>query len=99
MATFAQPLDLFHTGNARSVGVYLLDTSQGLALHDCGPSSCIDALKRGLSERGYELGDVRHLLLSHIHLDHAGAAGTLVREHPALQVLSLIHISEPTRPY
>ncbi len=95
MATFAQPLDLFHAGNARSVGVYLLDTSQGLALHDCGPSSCIDALKRGLSERGYELGDVRHLLLSHIHLDHAGAAGTLVREHPALQV----HVSEIGAPH
>ena len=40
-------------------------------------------LKAGLAERGLELTDIRHLLLSHIHLDHAGAAGVLVREHPA----------------
>ena len=90
-----EPIDLVHAGNERTVGVYLLDTSQGLALFDCGPSSCIDALKQGLDERGHELGDLRHLLLSHIHLDHAGAAGTLVREHPALQV----HVSEVGAPH
>ncbi len=89
------PIDLFHAGNARTVGVYLLDTAGGLALHDCGPSSCLDALKAGLADRGHELQDVRHLLLSHIHLDHAGAAGTLVREHPELQV----HVSEVGAPH
>jgi glyoxylase-like metal-dependent hydrolase (beta-lactamase superfamily II) len=89
------PIDLHHAGNARTVGVYLLDTSGGLSLHDCGPSSCIDALKTGLAERGHELQDVKHLLLSHIHLDHAGAAGTLVREHPELQV----HVSEVGAPH
>ena len=91
----SQPIDLLHGGNERSIGVYLLDTSQGLALFDCGPTSCIDALKRGLAERGYELPDVRHLLLSHIHLDHAGAAGTLVREHADLHV----HVSEVGAPH
>jgi len=95
LAPSAQPIDLFHAGNKRTVGVYLLDTSQGLALHDCGPASCVEALKRGLSEQGHELGDVKHLLLSHIHLDHAGAAGTLVREHPELQV----HVSEIGAPH
>ena len=38
---------------------------------------------------------MRHLLLSHIHLDHAGAAGVLVREHPGLQV----HVSEIGAPH
>src|SRR5262245_18374640 len=52
-------------------------------------------LKAGLAERGLALADVRHLLLSHIHLDHAGAAGVLVREHPALQV----HVSEVGAPH
>lgn len=88
-------VDLHHGGNARTVGVYLLDTSGGLALHDCGPASCIGTLKAGLGERGHELGEVKHLLLSHIHLDHAGAAGTLVREHPELQV----HVSEIGAPH
>ena len=82
----AEPIDLHHAGAARTVGAYLLETSAGLALFDCGPSSCIPTLKAGLAERGHELGDVTQLLLSHIHLDHAGAAGSLVREHPALQV-------------
>lgn len=95
MVASAQPIDLFHAGAARSVGVYLLETPEGLALFDCGPASCIPALKTGLAEHGHELGDVRHLLLSHIHLDHAGAAGTLVREHPALQV----HVSEIGAPH
>jgi len=80
-----QPIDLVHAGAAKTVGVYLLETDAGVALFDCGPSSCIPALKRGLAERGLELGDVKQLLLSHIHLDHAGAAGSLVREHPQLQ--------------
>ena len=86
---------------ARTVGAYLLDTSEGLSLFDCGPSSCIPALKRGLAERGFELGDVRNLLLSHIHLDHAGAAGSLVREHPELQVwvseIGAPHLIDPSR--
>src|SRR5919204_671482 len=46
-------------------------------------------------ERVRDIHDVRHLLLSHIHLDHAGAAGALVREHPALQV----HVSEIGAPH
>ena len=75
-----EPIDLLHAGAARTVGVYLLDTSEGLSLFDCGPSSCIPALKDGSLERGVELGDLRNLLLSHIHLDHAGAAGSLARE-------------------
>src|SRR2546426_10118839 len=81
-----EPMDVRHQATERVIGVYLLDTSDGPALFDCGPSTCIGELKRGLAERGLELTDVAHLLLSHIHLDHAGAAGSLVREHPALQV-------------
>ena len=90
-----EPIDLLHGGAARSIGVYLVDSDDGLALFDCGPASCLDALEAGLAERGRELADVRHLLLSHIHLDHAGAAGTLVRRNPQLQV----HVSEIGAPH
>ena len=96
-----EPIDLVHGGAPRTIGVYLLDTSEGLSLFDCGPSSCIDALKAGLAERGVELRDVRNLLLSHIHLDHAGAAGSLVREHPELRVfvseVGAPHLADPSR--
>jgi len=88
-------LDLRHLGHERVIGSYLLETEDGLALQDCGPSTCVPELKARLAERGLELQDVRHLLLSHIHLDHAGAAGALVREHPGLQV----HVSEIGAPH
>ena len=77
------------------IGLYLIETSDGLALNDCGPSTDIPALEERLAERGLALTDLRHLLLSHIHLDHAGAAGTLVRKHPGLQV----HVSEIGAPH
>jgi glyoxylase-like metal-dependent hydrolase (beta-lactamase superfamily II) len=88
-------IDLHHQGVERSIGCYVLDTDDGPALFDCGPSTTIDALKEGLAADGLALTDLRHLLLSHIHLDHAGAAGVLVREHPALQV----HVSEIGAPH
>jgi len=84
------PLDLRHLGRERVIGCYLVETDDGLALQDCGPTTCVPELKARLAERGLELRDLRHLLLSHIHLDHAGATGVLVREHPELQV----HVSE-----
>ena len=85
-----EPLDLHYLGSPRTIGVYLVDTDDGLALFDCGPATAIAGLEQALGERGVSLADVRHLLLSHIHFDHAGAAGVLVREHPHLQV----HVSE-----
>lgn len=89
-----EPLDLQHQGE-RVIGVYLLEIEDGPALFDCGPSSTIPTLKARLAEHGLELTDLRHVLLSHIHLDHAGAAGSLVREHPGLQV----HVSEIGAPH
>ncbi len=91
----AEPIDLRHLGNERVIGCYLLDTEEGPALQDCGPATSVPELRRALGRRGLALGDVRHLLLSHIHLDHAGAAGTLVREHPGLTV----HVSEVGAPH
>src|SRR5919206_298280 len=96
-----EPIDLHHLGRERIIASYLLDTDDGPALFDCGPATTVDALKAGLADRGLALTDVRHLLLSHIHLDHAGAAGVLVREHPALQVhvspVGAPHLVDPSR--
>jgi glyoxylase-like metal-dependent hydrolase (beta-lactamase superfamily II) len=95
------PIDLLHLGRERVIGCYLLETEDGLALNDCGPATCVPALKAGLAGRGLKLRDLRHLLLSHIHLDHAGAAGVLVREHPELRVhvstIGAPHLVDPSR--
>jgi glyoxylase-like metal-dependent hydrolase (beta-lactamase superfamily II) len=95
------PIDLLHLGRERVIASYLLDTTDGPALLDCGPTTCVDALEAGLAARGLALTDVRHLLLTHIHLDHAGAAGVLVRKHPGLQVhvspIGAPHLVDPER--
>jgi glyoxylase-like metal-dependent hydrolase (beta-lactamase superfamily II) len=91
----AEVLDLLHCGDTRRIASYLVQTEDGLALFDCGPASCLPALHAALQARGVELSDVKHLLLSHIHLDHAGAAGSLVRQHPELTV----HVSEIGAPH
>jgi glyoxylase-like metal-dependent hydrolase (beta-lactamase superfamily II) len=88
-------IDLHFGGAEHAIGVYLVDTDDGLALFDCGPASTLVALEEGVRAHGAELADVRHLLLSHIHLDHAGGAGTLVRRNPELTVW----VSEVGRPH
>jgi glyoxylase-like metal-dependent hydrolase (beta-lactamase superfamily II) len=87
-------IDLRHLGRERVIASYLLAGDEP-ALVDCGPASCADALRAGLREQGLEVRDLRHLVLTHIHLDHAGAAGTLVREHPGL----VVHVSEIGAPH
>lgn len=94
-------LDLNFGERPHAIGVYVVETNDGLALFDCGPSSTVPALEAGLEAHGLALEDVRHLMLSHIHLDHAGAAGTLVRRHPALTVwvseVGAPHLVDPSR--
>ncbi len=100
MAT-PDPIDLLHLGRERVIASYLLDTEDGPALLDCGPATTVDALEAGLTDRGLALTDIRHLLLTHIHLDHAGAAGVLVRKNPKLQVhvspIGAPHLVDPER--
>jgi glyoxylase-like metal-dependent hydrolase (beta-lactamase superfamily II) len=91
-----------HFGSApHAIGVYLAETTDGLALFDCGPTSTLPALEAGLAAHGLALEDLRHLLLSHIHLDHAGAAGPIVRRHPGLTVwvseIGAPHLVDPSR--
>jgi glyoxylase-like metal-dependent hydrolase (beta-lactamase superfamily II) len=88
-------IDLLHLGEASVIGAYLLDTPDGPALHDCGPATTFEALVDGLAQHGVAPTDLRHLLLSHIHFDHAGAAGLLVRTNPQLTV----HVSEIGAPH
>src|SRR3954471_20476563 len=94
-------LDLNFGGSPHAVGVYVVDTDDGPALFDCGPTSTLPALEAGLATHGLRIEDISHLMLSHIHLDHAGAAGTLVRRHPGLTVwvseVGHPHLLDPSR--
>lgn len=93
-------IDLLHLGRPRTTAVYLLDGPEP-AIVDCGAAICIPGLEAGLAEHGLELADLGHVLLTHIHPDHAGAAGALVGKHPGLQVhvseVGAPHLVDPTR--
>ena len=94
-------VDLRFQGFELAIGTGVLETADGLALIDPGPTTCLGALKAGLAEAGFGLSDVRAILLSHIHLDHATASGTIVREVPEAKVyvhpIGAIHMIRPER--
>jgi glyoxylase-like metal-dependent hydrolase (beta-lactamase superfamily II) len=90
----AQLIDLEHLGRSRVIASYLLEGSEP-TLVDCGPTTCLGALEEGLERHGVRLEDLRHLVLTHIHLDHAGAAGEIVRRNPSVRV----HVSEIGAPH
>ena len=79
-------IDLQFLGSPKVIATALLTGSDGVTLIDPGPTSCLPALEAGLRERGLSLRDVRSVLLTHIHLDHAGVAGTIAERVPAARV-------------
>jgi len=79
-------LDTMWTGRPQAVACALLTSSGHHALIDPGPASTVDHLRHRLQEHGLAVVDLDAILLTHIHLDHAGATGALVRENPRLAV-------------
>jgi glyoxylase-like metal-dependent hydrolase (beta-lactamase superfamily II) len=79
-------LDLCWLGNSRSIASVLLRSGDVNILIDPGPSICLSTLHAQLASQGLTISDVQFILLTHIHLDHAGATGSLLVENPALRV-------------
>jgi glyoxylase-like metal-dependent hydrolase (beta-lactamase superfamily II) len=79
-------VDLNFLGAPEIIATVVLHGASGVALIDPGPSTTHNTLKAALQRKGIGIGDVRQILLTHIHLDHAGVTGTLVRENPAIDV-------------
>lgn len=94
-------VDLEYLGDPGHLGTCLIDTPEGLAVVDPGPSVTLPRLRQALRDLGATLQDVRIALLTHIHLDHAGAAGTLAAKVPALRVwvheAGAPHLADPSR--
>jgi len=94
-------VDLHFMGSPHVIATALLNGPDGLTLIDPGPTSCLPALEAGLRGHGLSLRDVRTLLLTHIHLDHAGAAGTIVQAHPHIDVFvherGAPHLVDPSK--
>jgi len=68
------------------IATAVLDGPSGVALIDPGPTSCLPTLRQALRDGGVAVRDIQAILLTHIHLDHAGATGTMARANPKLRV-------------
>lgn len=94
-------VDLRFLGQSNRIAAGVIETPAGVVVVDPGPSSCLPALRAGLAEIGAALRDLHGLFLTHIHLDHGGAAGTIVGEHPHVKVYvhgrGAPHLSDPSR--
>jgi glyoxylase-like metal-dependent hydrolase (beta-lactamase superfamily II) len=94
-------VDLEFLGYPGVIATAVLHGSSGVALIDPGPSTSLENLRAALRRMGIGLGDVHQLLLTHIHLDHAGAAGTIVKENPRVEVWvherGAPHLVDPTK--
>jgi glyoxylase-like metal-dependent hydrolase (beta-lactamase superfamily II) len=101
LAPSVRYIDLRFQGVSSVIATAVLDAPSGVALVDPGPASCLEALREGLEAMGIGVGDLAAVLLTHIHLDHAGATGSLVRENPRLSVYvherGAPHVVDPTR--
>jgi len=79
-------IDLTFLGEPGIIATALLHGPLGVALIDPGPSTTLPGLKKMLAAKGFALTDVRAILLTHIHLDHAGGTGTLLADCPHASV-------------
>ncbi len=85
--------------DAGSLAVYLFDGEEP-ALVDAGTAATADTIMAGMAECGVEPADLEHLVVSHIHADHSGAASALVEAAPDLDVyiheMTASHLADPT---
>ena len=79
-------LDLNFQGRSQAIAAYLIRSGGAVVLIESGPGSTLADLEAGLAVEGLSARDVTHVLLTHIHLDHAGAAGWLARQGAEIYV-------------
>lgn len=93
------PLDTFYLGIAETALAFVVRGDEGAVLVECGCAVAFDALRGQLAAHGLAPRDLRALFVTHVHLDHAGAAGHFAREgvpvfvHPR----GARHLVDPTR--
>src|SRR5690625_5011623 len=92
-------LDLNFLEEPHVIANYLIPSDEGLVLIETGPETTFENLKNAISKTGNSWKDVKHVLLTHIHFDHAGAAwkfaenGAKIYVHP----IGLPHLNSPEK--
>jgi glyoxylase-like metal-dependent hydrolase (beta-lactamase superfamily II) len=94
-----ETIDLHYRGVSRVIASYLVMGPGGPVLVETGPGSTLDVLLAGLKDHGVAPADVRHVLVTHIHLDHAGAAGWWARQGATVYVhpFGAPHLVDPSK--
>jgi glyoxylase-like metal-dependent hydrolase (beta-lactamase superfamily II) len=94
-------IELNWLGHPRSIAATLMLVGARRFLIDPGPASTLPTLVTELASRGVKIADLDAILLTHIHLDHAGATGSLVRQNPRIEVFvhakGAPHMADPSK--
>ena len=94
-------IDTVFQGVPGIIASYLLRGPDGLALVDVGSAASLDALLAGIRATGADPRDITSILLTHVHLDHAGATGALLAATPRARVyvhhLGASHLINPDK--
>jgi glyoxylase-like metal-dependent hydrolase (beta-lactamase superfamily II) len=94
-------VDLNFLGRPQIIATAIVQNSAGVALVDPGPTTTLAGLVETLKRQGISVRDIRQVLLTHIHLDHAGATGSLLRQNPAIEVFvherGARHLIDPSK--
>jgi glyoxylase-like metal-dependent hydrolase (beta-lactamase superfamily II) len=101
LASGVDYVDLEFLGQPGIIATAILRGPDGVALIDPGPSTCLPTLRAALAAKGIGGADVRAILLTHIHLDHAGATGSLLETCPSAEVFvherGARHLIDPSK--
>lgn len=92
-------LDTYFFGMSQVTAVYLLVGPDGPVLIETGPATTIPMLTDALGEHGFKPTDVKHVFVTHIHLDHAGAAGWFAQQgsHVYVHHVGAPHLIDPSK--
>ncbi len=94
-------VDLDFLGRPEIIATAILHGTAGVALVDPGPSTTLDNLTTALTRKGIRFEDVRQILITHIHLDHAGATGSILAKFPHIEVVvhqrGAPHLADPSK--
>ena len=94
-----QIIDLNFQGTSNSIASFLIETSVGPILIETGPHSTLPQIEKYIATKGYRLKDIQHVFLTHIHLDHAGAAWAFAAEGATIYVhpFGERHLADPSK--
>ncbi len=92
-------IDLHFLDNPQTIAAFLIENGTEPILVETGAYSTFETLKKGIENLGFAIEDVRHVLLSHIHLDHAGAAWAFAKHGAKIYVhpFGAKHLENPTK--